>query len=204
MSESEERVTRGSGVLEGFLARKRANRANSLIPESLRHGKILDIGCGTFPYFLANTEFGEKYGLDKGVNGDGNETLLANKTFVQFHDITGNIELPFADGFFEAVTMLAVVEHVYPEVLPGLFKEIRRVLRTDGIFIMTTPAAWTEGLLKALSATRLLSPEEINEHKACYYPSGLASILCAAGFDRERISSGHFELFMNLWVTARK
>ena len=59
------KVTRGHGLLERFLARKRACMANQLIPSHLRNGRILDIGCGSFPYFLLNTVFTEKCGLDK-------------------------------------------------------------------------------------------------------------------------------------------
>jgi len=57
-------VTRGYGVLEEFLASLRAKKADSLIPEHLRSGKIVDIGCGTTPYFLANTTFSKKIGID--------------------------------------------------------------------------------------------------------------------------------------------
>ena len=59
------RPTRGSGLLEPFLARLRARKANRLIPPHLRSGRILDIGCGSFPYFLAHTSFAEKFALDQ-------------------------------------------------------------------------------------------------------------------------------------------
>ena len=45
------RVTRGFGLLEGVLAKKRASLANSLIPASLRTDRILDIGCGSIRFF---------------------------------------------------------------------------------------------------------------------------------------------------------
>ena len=46
-------MTRGKGLLEPMLADLRAQRANKLIPSTSRTGRILDIGCGTYPYFLA-------------------------------------------------------------------------------------------------------------------------------------------------------
>ena len=58
-------ATRGHGLLEPFLARQRAKIANRLIPHELRLGRILDIGCGTFPYFLAHTEFEKKFAIDQ-------------------------------------------------------------------------------------------------------------------------------------------
>jgi hypothetical protein len=42
-----------------------AKIANRLIPQELRLGGILDIGCGTFPYFLARTEFEKKFAIDQ-------------------------------------------------------------------------------------------------------------------------------------------
>ncbi len=52
---TKDNVTRGYGLLERFLAKKRAKMANEIIPLALRTGRILDIGCGPFPYFLLNT-----------------------------------------------------------------------------------------------------------------------------------------------------
>jgi len=56
------RVTRGNGLLEGCLARRRCARADALIPDELRAGRILDIGCGRYPLFLRTTAFREKVG----------------------------------------------------------------------------------------------------------------------------------------------
>ena len=52
-------------MLERFLAKKRAQTVIKLIPHSHGSGKVLDIGCGTYPYFLLNTGFSEKHGIDK-------------------------------------------------------------------------------------------------------------------------------------------
>lgn len=63
-------VTRGCGILEGILAKKWVKTANKLIPSIHRKGRIADIGCGTFPFFLINTEFTEKYALNKVIRDD--------------------------------------------------------------------------------------------------------------------------------------
>ena len=70
-------VTRGSGYLEKFLAKKRLQMANKLIPTSFRQGKILDIGCGSYPYFLLNTPFRKKYGIDPHVSTGEIDLILA-------------------------------------------------------------------------------------------------------------------------------
>ena len=73
MSATTRRVTRGDGFLEEFLARQRSRQANSLIPESARNGRVLDIGCGSHPLFLLTTRFAERYGLDRVPSNDFKE-----------------------------------------------------------------------------------------------------------------------------------
>jgi|MudIll2142460700_1097286.scaffolds.fasta_scaffold15067_4 hypothetical protein len=53
---------------------------------------------------------------------------------------------------------------------------------------------------------RLASPVEVelDEHKAAYTPYGLVTVLTEAGFHRDGITTGSFELLLNLWATASK
>jgi hypothetical protein len=83
-------------------------------------------------------------------------------------------------------------------------QEVRRVLRPGGLYVVTTPVKWTERILKVMSSARLVSHEEIGEHKAQYSGVEVASLLVEAGFDRSAIRHGTFELGMNLWAVARK
>ncbi len=89
--------------------------------------RLLDIGCGD-GYFLERCRCQEKIGLDK-LLGDN----IVDK-------------LDFGDGYFDYVTMLAVIEHV-PEP-EKIFKEVARVLKPGGRFILTTPKKAAEWLLK--------------------------------------------------------
>ncbi len=200
MEITDRRVTRGHGLLEGFLARQRARRADSLIPDDARTGRILDIGCGSYPAFLRNTQFAERYGLDRVALTDVGG---AGITLVE-HDITDGTGLPFESSFFDVVTMLAVFEHIESSPLRSLLQEIRRVLRPGGIYVMTTPVRWTEGILKVMSRLALVSREEVGEHKAQYSHSEVIALLLDEGFDRSHIRHGTFELGMNLWVVAQR
>ena len=197
------RVTRGSGLLEGFLARQRVRVANRKIPAEHREGRLLDVGCGTFPFFLANTSFREKYGVDKFVPGMPEEGWAGDIRMVR-HDVEAPGGLPFPDRYFDVVTMLAVFEHIEPARLDGTIREVRRILRPGGIYLLTTPASWTAGLLRLLARAGLVSREEIEEHKDVYDHPKIVGILRAAGFDGKNIETGYFEGFANLWVTARR
>lgn len=192
-------TTRGHGLLEPFLARQRARRANHMIPDKLRSGRILDIGCGSFPYFLSHVYFQEKFAIDQ-------LSPSAVPADIQFNTLDLNHEpkLPFADNFFSVITMLAVVEHLNPTSLVYLFKEAYRTLKPGGIIIITTPSAWSDGLLHFMARVRLVSPEEINEHVYAYTLPLLGWYFGRAGFDMTKTRFGYFEMMLNMWAVAKK
>lgn len=197
-------VTRGNGLLEGFLSKQRCLMSNKLIPESARNGKILDIGCGSYPFNLINTKFSEKYGLDKFIDENYKENLDTGKINFFNFDLEKDNKLPFEDNFFDVVTMLAVFEHIEKDKLTILITEVRRVLKNDGVYILTVPAYWTDKLLRTLAKLGLVSKEEVEEHKDSYTHKKIFHYLNSAGFNKKEIEAGYFELFMNLWVTAKK
>jgi SAM-dependent methyltransferase len=200
----EQSPTEGYHILERFLSKMRSKVANSLIPDELRKGMILDIGCGIYPYFLINTVFSEKHGLDK-IEGtiDGSSLREKGVSFRAF-DLAREERLPYESDYFDVVTMLAVFEHIEPERLVDLLAEVYRTVKPEGVYIITTPSAWTDPILRVLSRLKMVSPLQIEDHKDKYTHGKIASLLEKAGFEKEKMRFGHFELFMNLWVTASK
>lgn len=197
---AERNVTRGYGLLERLLAKKRARMANRLIPPSFRSGRLLDLGCGVHPYFLLNTDFKEKCGLDHSVEKvEGHDELTLAP-----YDLHRGTALPFRDDHFDVVTMLAVFEHIDPEKLVGIVSEVRRVLKPGGLYILTTPAGWTDKLLGTLARLKVVSAAEIEDHKDTYGHEKIRSILIKANFKESNITWGYFEMFMNLWTRALK
>jgi len=192
-------LTRGTGLLEAFLAQLRARKANDLIPQQIRSGRILDIGCGSYPYFLSHTSFSEKFAIDQQKPSDS----FADIDW-QVLDLDGRPNLPFQDEFFSAVSLLAVVEHLNPKNLVCLFDEIHRILLPNGILVLTTPAAWSNNLLKLMARLRLVSPEEISEHVYAYTLPLLGWYFGRAGFSMEKVRFGYFEIGLNLWAVAQK
>lgn len=186
-------------MLEPWLADLRARKANQLIPPHLRRGRILDIGCGTYPYFLSHTSFKEKFGIDQHARPES----IAD---INWYSLNLNIDprLPFEDHYFSAVTMLAVAEHLNPVSLVQIFSEVNRVLHQGGILIITTPAAWTDGLLNWMARIKMVSKEEIDEHIYVYTLPLLGWYFGKAGFEMTQLRFGYFELNMNLWATAEK
>ena len=195
-------LTRGKGLLEPVLADLRAQKANKLIPAILRDGRILDIGCGTFPYFLAHTSFAEKFAIDQIPLPKDTASKLKIESYTL--DLELRPRLPFEDLFFEAVTLLAVVEHLDPAHMAALFKEIYRVLKPGGMVVLTTPAAWSDGLLKFMAYISLVSAEEIHEHAYAYTLPLIGWYFGQAGFEMTKVKFGYFEFMLNMWATAEK
>ena len=199
MKNAKNRPTRGNGLLEPLLARLRARQADLLIPGVLRQGSILDIGCGSYPYFLSKTYFKEKFALDR---------FQAKEKIVDIDwytfDLSVSPLLPFEENFFSVVTLLAVIEHIDPEVLEKLLMDIHRTLRPGGVLILTTPAAWSDSLLHWMSRTKLVSKDEIDEHVYAYTLPLLGWYMGKAGFEMRKVKFGTFEIGLNLWSTAYK
>jgi 2-polyprenyl-3-methyl-5-hydroxy-6-metoxy-1,4-benzoquinol methylase len=199
-----EQPTRGHGALEGYLARKRAQRANQLIPAELRNERLLDIGCGSYPFFLASTRFAEKWGVDQVFDTEVRLELGHEHVNLLPFDAQRDATLPFPADHFSVVTMLAVFEHIAMDSLVLLLTDIHRVLKPGGLYIATTPAYWTAGLLTTLAAVRLVSSEEIHEHKGAYRHADIKRALKQAGFQDDAVRQGYFELGMNTWSVASK
>ena len=203
---SHQRITRGYGVLEGFLAQQRSRVANGLIPDSLRVGRLLDIGCGAYPLFLTQTDVARKFGLDKHVAPlaaslarDGHSTLQLIR-----YDIEHGGALPFHDDHFSVVTMLAVFEHIEITRLVALLSEVRRILQPGGRLVMTTPTLIAHSILRGMAKVYLVSPIEIAEHKTCLSLVEILQVIQQAGFASSQVAHGYFELYLNHWLTVVK
>jgi len=193
------RYTRGTGLLENFLARIRAKKADELIDEKSRKGRLLDIGCGSYPYFLLSTNFKEKFGIDKNAR-----TYTDKGISIKKYDIGKSEKLPYDSNFFDVVTLLAIIEHVDEKQAKKLLKEVRRVLKPSGRVILTTPTDKADIILRIMSKLFLVSPEEIREHKQLYTSKVLWQQLQYAGFKSDAVKIKTFEFGLNLIASVEK
>jgi|SRR5829696_390207 ubiquinone/menaquinone biosynthesis C-methylase UbiE len=100
--------------------------------------KMLDVGCGEGYYVRDALEEGiDAYGID--ISAHAFENALAEvKDRITFGSIT---EIPFGDEEFDVMTAFDVIEHINPKDTLDMIQEIRRVLKPDGIIIITTPSS---------------------------------------------------------------
>lgn len=103
--------------------------------------------------------------------------------------------LPFPDGQFLLVTFSEVLEHLPMERLNFVLSEIKRVLRTGGILIASSPnQASLENRLLLLKGNSILTmPDEIDYakgtfgHIRLYTSAEIQSTMEKAGFTLERL-----------------
>lgn len=96
-------------------------------------GRLLDVGCGTKPYepYLAVAEY-------VGVEIDTERSRTTSKAD-RFYDGTA---LPFGNAEFDSLLCNEVFEHVFNP--PEFLTELNRVLKKEGLLLMTVPFVWDE------------------------------------------------------------
>lgn len=143
--------------------------------------QILDAGCGTGGTTVELTRFGRVVGVDLAW-----EALEPARARGLDRLARGSIErLPFKTGSFDAVTSFEVVYHLGVANDACAFEEIRRVLKTGGLFLLRVPAHdWLRGEHDRLVHTR---------HR--YAREEVAAKLRTARFDVTQLSWANTLLF---------
>lgn len=169
--------------------------------------KYLDVGCGTGSLLLAGkNKFTELYGTD-----------IANQRFIETEDLTNihfkvsniNNGLAYEDCFFDAVTCVAVLEHLFDPY--SAIREINRVLKDEGILILEVPnIAWLPHRLCLLFGKLPLTGMPFNSpehgwdggHLHYFTMYSLIELLEYSGFEiLEKKTSGIFARYRNWWIS---
>ncbi len=153
--------------------------------KGLKNKKILEIGCST-GYNIK--ELSNKFAPGNRFMGlDNSEYFVKNKVFDNV--ILGDAnKLSFKENSFDYILCLDVIEHIEDDV--KVMKEIHKILKPNGKFIITVPALQI-----------LYGPHDfLNKHYRRYSKSLLKERLFNAGFKSVQISYWIFILFLPVFI----
>lgn len=154
--------------------------------------RSLDVGCGSGVLVEEMAGVCEAYGVDPSPHAVAACRARALKGVVRGPE---NGSLPFADGSFEVVTAIDVVEHAADDL--ALLTEMRRVLSERGVAVVIVPAH------RALWSTRDV---RLHHHRR-YSWDGLMRVVKGAGFRIRHATFLDAFLLLPLWLachTARR
>ena len=138
---------------------------------------ILDFGCGSRSFLLEKVSNRITAGV--GLDYDVKDRLEGKIRYLNFRF---KKTLPFKDKSHDKVFLLAVLEHIKPEMVNALFLEFKRILKKGGMIILTTPTPRSKFFLEFL-AFRLgvISKKEIMDHKKYYGSKDIDALLLESG-----------------------
>ena len=151
--------------------------------------KILDLGCGHGD----NVYFFSKAGHDiVGIDLDVKE---AQRKYPALNFLSMSAEkLDFSDGIFDEIYANDVLEHV--ENLEQTLNEVRRVLKSGGVFIATVPHFRSEKILLNINSSYW---QEVG-HRRLFAKSELEEVLKKHDFKIIKKNHKSFFIFLTLWL----
>jgi SAM-dependent methyltransferase len=149
--------------------------------------RLIDVGCGTGGASVVLSRYGRVVGLDQAIDSF---RLAADRPYA--HCVVGRADarLPFADGSFDVVCALDILEHLDDDAAAA--RELHRICKPTGCVIAFVPA------FQVLWGYN----DEYNRHRRRYTRRQLDTLLGAAGFSVEQ--SGYFNMVLFLPTLAAR
>ncbi|WP_003545109.1 methyltransferase domain-containing protein [Desulfotomaculum nigrificans] len=147
---------------------------------------ILDAGCGAG----GTMEYMARYGSVVGIDISEEMVEYCRKEGLSAYH--GSVtKLPFANGLFDLVLCLDVLEHLPMDQIA--VEELKRVIRPGGLLVISVPSfSWLWG-----------RHDELNQHCRRYNFGELIKLVQLAGLSVERSTYFNFFLLPPIWL-ARK
>jgi len=176
--------------LDRVLQRWRANKARPFIPAGAR---VLDIGCHQGEFLRS---LGDHIAPSVGIDPLAEPEMQARYSIVRdfFHEPT-----PFPDESFDAIVMLATLEHIRDKDTLG--RECNRLLCPGGRVIITVPSSQVDIIVEWLCRLRLADGMSLEEHHG-FDPRTTPKVFRRHGFALEY--SRRFQLGLNHLFVLRK
>lgn len=158
--------------LDRFIQRWRIRRAVALLPPKAR---VVDIGAHEGELFaLLGDRLGEGFGI---------EPLLAKPIESARYQVRPGFfpTVQPSNPGWDAVTMLAVLEHIPPAEQVRIAEACAKLLKPGGRVIITVPSPAVDLILNALRTLRLIDGMSLEQHYG-YKPADTLRLFAAPHF----------------------
>jgi SAM-dependent methyltransferase len=148
--------------------------------------RVLDLGCGAGRFVAALQDAGaDPVGVE--IAEAALERARRNVPGAEFHGLAADGAIPLEDASVDLVWCSEVLEHV-PDTA-GLLSEVRRVLRTGGRLVVTTPSH--DLPRRALIALARFDEhvDPLGQHVRFYSRRSLARVLGEFAFEDVHVAS---------------
>ncbi len=178
-------------LLDRLLQRWRIARASAWLPDG---ATVLDVGCADGALFRQLRRLGPGLGVEP--------TLDAPRTVGRSELRPGLVPDAVPPGrTFDAVTMLAVLEHVPTMAQHSLAAACAALVRPGGLVVITVPAPAVDRVLAVLRFLRLVDGMSLEEHFG-FEPDDVPRIFAAPSWELVRRQS--FQLGLNNLFVFRR
>jgi 2-polyprenyl-3-methyl-5-hydroxy-6-metoxy-1,4-benzoquinol methylase len=164
-------------------------------PYMSKGARVLDVGCADGALFRKfRSQIEEVVGIDP--------TLRQSVEMDRCRLISGQFPDNVPDtGPFDAITMLAVLEHIQSEEQPRWATACARLLKPGGYLIITAPSPVVDRVLALLKFIRLIDGMSLEEHYG-FEPRCVPSLFSVGTM--ELVKAGRFQLGLNNLFVFRK
>lgn len=172
-------------AVDRLLRRWRMAKASRWIPSNSR---VFDVGCGDGALFrLLKGRGVSGEGLDPGLEAplDQPGVRLRRGKFP---------EVEVEGAAFDAITMLAVMEHIPREDQPAVARRCWELLRDGGRVVLTVPSPQVDVIARWLVRLRLIDGMALEEHYG-FEVKEVAPLFGKAGF--RLVKHGSFQCGLN-------
>lgn len=176
-------------ALDRFIQRWRMRQAMRFIPH---HARVIDVGAHQGELFRAlGARLQQGYGIEPLQ-----PAVLQGENYTVVPGFFPGVRP--ADAGWDAVTMLAVLEHVPAREQPALAAACHELLKPGGRVLITVPAKAVDHILAVLRFFRLIDGMSLEEHYG-FEPADTERIFSAPHFrtlHRSRFQGGLNHLFV--------
>lgn len=164
-------------------------RIQRILPFLRSGDRVLDVGCADGALFKAASQLplGASIGLDPDLD--------ASSEAAGFPLLPEPFPAGVPEGLtFDAVVMLAVLEHVPPDEQGKWAEASARLLVPGGRLLITVPSPAVDRILDVLMAIRVIDGMEVGQHYG-FDPKVLPELMAKAGL--QAVAQRRFQLGLN-------